>query len=139
MASGLKYATHRYKVVDESDRHGRGRYFRTLQAAERYSRGGRRIILAAVEAEDGTVFEWEDTGASQSPLRTEGGRFNPSKRKKKMASGSKKLAAWVRSEILGKKNPGVKLARTGHTGFLKARAVDVITRGGKVVEVRVKR
>ena len=38
-----------------------------------------------------------------------------------------------------KSNPGVKLARTGHTGFLKARAVDVITRNGKVVEVRVKR
>lgn len=39
------------------------------------------------------------------------------------------------------RNPraGVKLPRTGHTGFLKAKAVDVITRGGRVVEVRVKR
>lgn len=36
-------------------------------------------------------------------------------------------------------NPGAKLSRTGHTGFLKAKAVDVITRGGRVVEVRVKR
>jgi hypothetical protein len=66
-------------------------------------------------------------------------RRNLGKRGKLMKSGSKKLAAWVRSQA--KKNPraGVKLARTGHTGFLKAKAVDVITRGGRVVEVRVKR
>lgn len=126
------------------------------------------------------------------------------KGKKLMASGSKKLAAWVREMGKGKKNPastrhfstksyraaqikasdlrvkgwknirierpdlsknrhvvfadlppdpqrspsawrgnprhaGVKLPRSGHTGFLKAKAVDVITRGGRVVEVRVKR
>ena len=64
------------------------------------------------------------------------------KGKKLMASGSKKLAAWVREMGKGKKNPrraSVKLARTGHTGFLKASAVDVITRGGRVVEVKVKR
>ena len=124
--------------------------------------------------------------------------MNSSKGKRLMASGSKKLAAWVREQ--GKrKNPraprngytvhpgndnyaglatakkaakaeakrsgyarvenqdtgktvatyggsrsnprhtGVKLPRTGHTGFLKASAVDVITRGGRVVEVKVKR
>lgn len=48
----------------------------------------------------------------------------------------------VRSNPAGRSNnprAGVKLPRTGHTGFLKAKAVDVITRGGRVVEVRVKR
>ena len=71
--------------------------------------------------------------------RTAARRRNVSKRKKLMASGSKKLAAWVRAQ--GKKNPraGVKLPRSGHTGFIKAKAVDVITRGGRVVEVKVKR
>ena len=40
-----------------------------------------------------------------------------------------------------RKNPraGVKLPRTGHTGFLRAKAVDVVTRNGKVIEVKVKR
>ena len=71
--------------------------------------------------------------ATARPRKTNG------KRRKLMVSGSKKLAAWVRAQ--GKKDPraGVKLPRTGHTGFLKAKAVDVITRNGKVVEVKVKR
>lgn len=47
-------------------------------------------------------------------------------------------------EVYPKKTRGnprgsVKLPRTGHTGFLTAKAVDVITREGRVVEVKVKR
>ena len=78
-------------------------------------------------------------------------RANPAKKqklrktaRKLMASGSKKLAAWVRSQTKSnrgkkRKNPvKVKAEVTGKgTGWIKAKAVRVVTKGGKqVVEVK---
>ncbi len=61
----------------------------------------------------------------------------------KASMSVKKWKGWSNPpRMRGKRsNPrgSVRLPRTGHTGFLKARAVDVITRGGRVVEVKVKR
>jgi len=67
-------------------------------------------------------------------------KSNPSKRKakKRAATSAKKLAAWVRSQT-NRKNP-VRVAATvtgAGTGWIKSKAVRVVTRGGRhVVEVK---
>lgn len=182
-----------YEIVDARDIHSRvmsstfGTKADAKSAARRDGLVLDRKVGGVYQRKSGTVR----VVTKRNPKRRNG------KSKRLMASGSKKLAAWVRSQ--GKKNPrsprngytvhpgndnyaglaaakkaakseakrsgsarvenqdtgktvatygggrsnprraSVKLPRTGHTGFLKASAVDVITRGGRVVEVKVKR
>ena len=58
-----------------------------------------------------------------------------------MRSGSKKLAAWVRAQIgtgTRKQNVGHRVRRVSKTGWIKAKAVRVVRKGGRSV-VQVKR
>lgn len=68
----MNYKGNQYRVVDENDRHTTVRTFDTLEKAQNFSRGGRYEIQRAVEAADGTIFEWERTALSQSRLRRGG-------------------------------------------------------------------
>ena len=66
----MTYAENRYRIVESHDRNTTVKTFATIEQAQAFTRRQPGLEMQmAVEAEDGTVFEWQRTCLSQSPTR----------------------------------------------------------------------
>ena len=86
----------------------------------------------------GERYQWKP--AKKKKKRKKNVARANSKGKKLMKSGSKKLREWVKSQTKTNRRTSLSLPRgSGETGWLAARQVNVVTRNGRVAEVRIKR